>query len=128
VIVVEVFRWLVFSKIVIQSNSAGRRRSDLSPYKNVEVLVRRNLILVSRQNLRVCEVACYFLLTNCYIENRPYLYTKTFLLQSLRRGMLPRTALAYKSVVSCNQVKVKNKIKYIAKKILPCLRSVSYAG
>jgi hypothetical protein len=55
---IHVFRWLVFSKVVIQSNSAGRRRSDLSLYKNVEVLVRRNLILVSRQN-SVCEVACF---------------------------------------------------------------------
>jgi hypothetical protein len=57
---VDVFRWLVFSKVVIQSNSAGRRRSDPSLNKNVEVLIRQNLILVSRQNLSVCEVACYY--------------------------------------------------------------------
>jgi hypothetical protein len=50
---------LYCSKAVIQSNSAGRRRSDLSRNKNVEVLIRRNLILISRQNLSVCEVACF---------------------------------------------------------------------
>jgi hypothetical protein len=95
---------LYCGKVVIQSNSAGRWRSDLSLNKNVEVLVKAK----SYTRLEaVFEVACYFLLTNCYRENRPYLYTKTFLLQSLRRGMLPRTALAYKSVVSCNKVKIK---------------------
>jgi hypothetical protein len=31
---------LYCSKVVIQSNSAGRRRSDLSLNKNVEVLVK----------------------------------------------------------------------------------------
>jgi hypothetical protein len=53
----NVFRWFVFSEVVIQSNGAGRRRSDISLYKNVGVLVGQNLILVSRQNFSVCKVA-----------------------------------------------------------------------
>jgi hypothetical protein len=51
------FGGLYGSKVIIHSNSAGQRGSDLSLNNNVEVLVKLNLILVSRQFMKLLVIS-----------------------------------------------------------------------